>query len=340
MPGQSREEFFRGVDSTVKRKIINLIKNEPDAEYDILIDENGKKYIKKSSELVGQEINIIDNKTIAKFEEGNIIIEDVVSEGALPQQKTVDQLKKLRKITKSVDIGDKISDMNKQGANIQYIRNPINTGIESQQDFEKHNKSFQPGWNLKRIQSFKVFKKEKMMITYQKFIETKHRGSVYEYGCVMIYLDIPNWNEIISMIDPEDIYHPEDQTKGLETNPHVTILYGLHNTVTDSDVKSLVNQIDINKINLKIAGIGVFENKDFDVVKFNVDSRYLHQINSMFRKLPHTSEYPDYNPHITIAYVKPGSGKKYKQDSYEYQLPKIRNIVYSKTNGEKVIFDI
>lgn len=161
MSGHSREEFFRGVDSTVKRKIINLIKNEPDAEYDILIDEDGKKYIKKSSELVGQEINVMDDKTIAKFEDGNITIEDIVSEGALPQQRTVDQLKKLRKATKSVDIGDKISDMNKQGANIQYIHNPVDTGVESQQDFEKHNKSFQPGWNVKHIQPFKTFKKKK-----------------------------------------------------------------------------------------------------------------------------------------------------------------------------------
>ena len=159
--GSAREEFFRGVESTVKRKIINLINNEPDLEYDILIDEDGKKYIKKSSELVGQEINLIDDKTVIKFEDGNIIIEDVVSEGALPQQRTVDQLKKLRKATKSVDIGDKISDMNKQGANIQYIHNPVDTGVESQQDFEKHNKQFQPGWNVKHIQPFKTFKKKK-----------------------------------------------------------------------------------------------------------------------------------------------------------------------------------
>ena len=41
----------------------------------------------------------------------------------LPRQSTVDQLKRLRKLTKGIDIGDKISDMNKQGANIQYISN-------------------------------------------------------------------------------------------------------------------------------------------------------------------------------------------------------------------------
>jgi cell fate (sporulation/competence/biofilm development) regulator YmcA (YheA/YmcA/DUF963 family) len=62
----------------------------------------------------------------------------------LPRKQTVDQLKRLRKLTKGIDIGDKISDMNKQGANIQYIKNPIDTGIESIEDYWKHNDPVQP----------------------------------------------------------------------------------------------------------------------------------------------------------------------------------------------------
>lgn len=62
----------------------------------------------------------------------------------LPRQSTVDQLKRLRKLTKGIDIGDKISDMNKQGANIQYISNPIDTGIESIEQHWKHNDPVQP----------------------------------------------------------------------------------------------------------------------------------------------------------------------------------------------------
>lgn len=65
---------------------------------------------------------------------------DELVEGALPRQSTVNQLKRLRKITKGVDIGDRISDMNKQGANIQYIQNPIDTGIESYEDYMSHSK--------------------------------------------------------------------------------------------------------------------------------------------------------------------------------------------------------
>lgn len=63
-----------------------------------------------------------------------------LSEGALPRKRTVDQWKKLRKLTKGTDIGDRISDMNKQGANIHYIHNPVDTGIESYEDYMQEAK--------------------------------------------------------------------------------------------------------------------------------------------------------------------------------------------------------
>ena len=58
-----------------------------------------------------------------------------ISEGALPRKRSVQQWKKLRELTRGTDIGDKISDMNKQGANIHYIHNPVDTGIESYEDY-------------------------------------------------------------------------------------------------------------------------------------------------------------------------------------------------------------
>lgn len=75
----------------------------------------------------------MSNEKINSTEEPSITNE------SLPQESTVKQLKKLRKLTKGIDIGDKISDMNKQGANIQYIHNPIDKGIESIQDYWKKN---------------------------------------------------------------------------------------------------------------------------------------------------------------------------------------------------------
>ena len=60
---------------------------------------------------------------------------------SLPQSKSVEQLAKVRKISKGTDIGDKIADMT-SSANIDYIRNPIDTGIETYQDYMFNNKDF------------------------------------------------------------------------------------------------------------------------------------------------------------------------------------------------------
>ena len=80
---------------------------------------------------------------ILRFEEFEMTNE------ALPNKKTVDQLKKVMKISKRTDIGNRISDMNKQGANLHYMQNPIETGIESKEDYDEHNKKFVSSWNLK-----------------------------------------------------------------------------------------------------------------------------------------------------------------------------------------------
>lgn len=74
--------------------------------------------------------------------------EEFITE-SLPTQKSVDQLKRVMKISAKTDIGNRISDMNKQGANIHYIQNPIETGIESKEEYDKHNKKFVSSWNLK-----------------------------------------------------------------------------------------------------------------------------------------------------------------------------------------------
>jgi hypothetical protein len=54
-------------------------------------------------------------------------------------------------------------------------------------------------------------------------------------------------------------------------------------------------------------------------------------------KLPHTTDYPDYHPHSTIAYLKKGKGEKYtdKLKGAEY-IVNPSKIVYSKPDGNKI----
>lgn len=145
---------------SVKGRIRSLLqKNEGDT-FHFVIDEDCVKCVKEfgpdniNPDLVGQTIPIIDNTLFVVFnDDGTINVVTEANEGALPRQSTVNQLKRIMKQCKRTDIGGRVSNMNKQGANIQYIQNPIDTGIESYEDFEKHNKKFIPGWNLKHLLS-------------------------------------------------------------------------------------------------------------------------------------------------------------------------------------------
>lgn len=159
--GEPLNQFFRGADNTVKTKVLNLLQGNPGREFDFLVDEDGQKSIKFAGDLLGEVVNIVDDKCLAEFvvdKDGGILINYSVLEGALPRESTVKQLEKIRKKTKGVDIGDRISDMSKQGANIAYIHNPIDKGVESMEDQWRANKKFKPNKNLKALKSFKEFK--------------------------------------------------------------------------------------------------------------------------------------------------------------------------------------
>ena len=144
---------------SVKGRIKALIEKNKGDNFHFVIDDNGVKTVKEfgvdniNPELVGQRIKICEGPFEAMFNEDGTIDVVIETNESLPRQQTVDQLKRVMRQSAKTDIGNRISDMNKQGANIQYIQNPIDTGIESYEDFEKHNKKFIPSWNLKHLLS-------------------------------------------------------------------------------------------------------------------------------------------------------------------------------------------
>jgi len=125
---------IKGYDTTIKMK--TLLKMRSD---NLKFDENFERFFYKYFENA--------DYVLLKFTPSVEVNE------SLPRQQSVNQLKRVMKQSAKTDIGNRISDMNKQGANIDYIRNPIDSGIESYEDFEKHNKKFVPSWNLKHLLS-------------------------------------------------------------------------------------------------------------------------------------------------------------------------------------------
>lgn len=174
---------------------------------------------------------------------------------------------------------------------------------------------------------------------FKSFLEGKS-GNLYRYGCVMLHLNIPNWENIIRRIDEEDLYDPTNPTHGYEISPHITIIYGLHSTVKDEDVISIFDGLNGSDFDISIDGIECFENKYNDVVKMTIKSNKLIELNKELSKLPNTTDFPDYKPHMTLGYVIKGKGSKYVQPDYKYTFSDIDKIVYSKPNGEEVIINL
>lgn len=100
---------------------------------------------------------------------------------------------------------------------------------------------------------------------------------------------------------------------GRETDPHVTLKYGLH-TNDPNDVSALLHGEPA--IRYKLGKTSLFPasgDRDYDVVKVDVHSPDLHRINAKIAgALEHTDTHPEYKPHATVAYVKAGMGKKYE----------------------------
>lgn len=149
------------------------------------------------------------------------------------------------------------------------------------------------------------------MLKFTQMNEAKKTNHKYEYGCLMLDLKIKNWQDILSQIDTDDIYNP-DGTYGLEENPHITILYGLHDDVKLEDMFNFVVS-EIKSPTFEVTEVSYFEPDEYDVLKFTVKSDDLTTINKKLTDtFPYTTDFPEYKPHLTIAYLKKGTAKKYK----------------------------
>ena len=146
---------------------------------------------------------------------------------------------------------------------------------------------------------------------FQKLVQLITEGSaVRSFACLMLdtsFLLEDIQEDIHSYICPCDVYDDEPG-HGLELESHITALYGIH-TDKFSEVKSKVN---LKLCQFKLKGLSLFKNEKYDVLKFDITSKDLHELNKQLcESLEYTNSYPDYHPHLTVAYLKPGTGKKY-----------------------------
>lgn len=181
----------------------------------------------------------------------------------------------------------------------------------------------------------------KFKTNYSDFLferkKVSHDEKYPKYDCIMTFVDIDNkeWeDDYLSIIDKNDIYDNDDNEYGLEKTPHATIIYGLHSDDITSEEKEKMFKIfkDLYEFEIETDEINHFSKKDspYDVVKFDVNSPKLEELRSFFINLfPNTQTFKGYHPHITLSYVKKGTGHKYDKKLDKKIKFKINKIVYS-----------
>ena len=140
---------------------------------------------------------------------------------------------------------------------------------------------------------------------------TESKIGSYSYSCLMAALRPEDAFSIVSSltskVSSSDIHWGDGN--GAELEPHVTVLYGLHETRPDPFIALLGER---QKFTVRIAGLSTFDGDEYDVLKLDVESPELTHLNSeLRRKFKYTSKFSSYSPHITIAYLKKGVSQRY-----------------------------
>jgi hypothetical protein len=164
-----------------------------------------------------------------------------------------------------------------------------------------------------------------------------------EYSCLMLDVPFQNWQKVLSRISKEDLYEKEDDdTYGLKEEPQSMVLYGLLKGFKEEKLINFIKDFcKSTPIEIEIVKMGVFKHPKFDVLKFDVESPALKSLNKNISKnFSYKPKFPKFEPHITIAYLKKGTYKKYLQELKSPVTKSLTNFVYSKPDESKTKFKI
>lgn len=157
---------------------------------------------------------------------------------------------------------------------------------------------------------------------------------------IMFEINDSDWKKLMDRISfKDDVYDDGSGKYGVEAEPHVTILYGLHDDKFKfDDLKEMLPPV--STMTAILSAISHFECPEYDVLKFDVDAPKYHHVNKRIRdKFQYTTDYPEYHPHMTLAYLKKGCGCKYKHDALSVPLTP-KQYKYGFADGRDEFFSI
>lgn len=157
-------------------------------------------------------------------------------------------------------------------------------------------------------------------------------------GCLMVFVHNPIQEFLLSKIDSEDIYiDPDDPIFGLEKDAHVTVLYGFPKQEDPSRIFDIAGLV--KKPEVLLTKISHFNNDKYDVLKFDVKSPQIVSAHFRIKDLIKVdTDYPDFHPHLTIAYLKKGTASKYEElfGSIQNLIVDPTKLVLNNTMGEEI----
>jgi 2'-5' RNA ligase len=154
----------------------------------------------------------------------------------------------------------------------------------------------------------------------------------HKYGCALFDLPDAVGKKVLEL--GKSIPDDDLSDEGREPNPHVTLFYGLHDDSPDG-VEEVVK--GFGPVKMTLGKTAVFEKDDGDVVYVSVASDDLAELNGKVREgTENTTKYPEYVPHVTLAYVKKGRGKEYAGlDALDGVEVELTDLTFSPASGEK-----
>lgn len=154
-------------------------------------------------------------------------------------------------------------------------------------------------------------------------------------GCLMVPLNIKDSLDIQKWVN-ENV--PPNNIITQEHEIHITVLYGIKNTSPEKIIE-FVSMIK-EPIVFELKSINLFKQEDQDVLKIDVNSSQIIQLNKKLIEFLgeegyEKSEYP-FNSHLTLAYVKSKSCDIFEgHDKFNGSVYSINKLIYSEPNSVK-----